>query len=156
LDLGSKEGWEDRFRSEAEALAALDHPNIVQVFDLVEANGRLALVMEWIPGRALSEMIGRETGPIPWEQARRLVRPMLDAVAHAHSRGVVHRDLKPDNIRVTPTHEVKVLDFGIARIGETRGRTKTGTGMGTVDYMAPGSTPTPRPSIIAPTSTPWG
>ena len=135
--LVGKDGTVERFRREAETLASMDHPNIVKVFDVVEEPGRFAIVMEWVPGRALSEVIGRETGPIPWERARPLVAPILDAVEHAHSRGVVHRDLKPDNIRVTPDGRVKVLDFGIARLGESRGRTKTGTGMGTVDYMAP-------------------
>jgi hypothetical protein len=126
-----------RLADEAETLAALDHPNIVKAWDIVEEGGRLALVMEWVPGRSLSELIGRETGPIPWDRARPLVRPLLDAVAYAHRQGVVHRDLKPDNIRVTPDGTVKVLDFGIARLGEGRGHTKTGTGMGTVCYMAP-------------------
>ena len=127
----------ERFRREAEALGALDHPNIVKVHDVVEESGRTAIVMEWVPGRALSAVIGKETGPIPWERAQAMVVPLLSAVAHAHSRGVVHRDLKPENIVITAGGGVKLLDFGIARLGESRGRTKTGTGMGTVDYMAP-------------------
>lgn len=137
VHLSGNAGLVDRFRIEAEALAALDHPNIVQVHDMVEESGRFALVMEWVPGRPLSHLIGRETGPIPWERASRMVRPMLDAIEHAHARGIIHRDLKPENVRVLPDGDVKVLDFGIARLGEARGRTKTGTGMGTVDYMAP-------------------
>ena len=127
----------ERFRREAEALAALDHPNIVKVHDVVEESGRMAIVMEWAPGRPLSAVIGKETGPIPWDRAQAVVAQLLSAVDHAHSRGVVHRDLKPDNIVVTTGGGVKLLDFGIARLGESRGRTKTGTGMGTVDYMAP-------------------
>ena len=127
----------ERFRREAEALAALDHPNIVKVHDVVEESGRTAIVMEWVPGRPLSAVIGKETGPIPWERAQAVVAQLLSAVSHAHSRGVVHRDLKPENIVVSLSGEIKLLDFGIARLGESRGRTKTGTGMGTVDYMAP-------------------
>lgn len=127
----------ERFKREAEALAALDHPNIVKVFDLVEESGRLALVMEWVPGVSLGEMIGRQTGPMPWERARTLVGPLCAAVDHAHARGIVHRDLKPDNVRITPEGVVKVLDFGIARLSDSRGATQTGTAMGTVDYMAP-------------------
>jgi serine/threonine-protein kinase len=107
------------------------------VHDVVEESGRTAIVMEWVPGRALSAVIGKETGPIPWDRAQALVGPLLSAVAHAHSRGIVHRDLKPENIVVMPSGAIKLLDFGIARLGESRGRTKTGTGMGTVDYMAP-------------------
>ena len=133
----SKGDIAERFRREAEALALLDHPNIVKVHDVVEESGRTAIVMEWVPGRALSAVIGKETGPIPWDRAQALVVPLLSAVAHAHSLGIVHRDLKPENIMVTPSGEIKLLDFGIARLGESRGRTKTGTGMGTVDYMAP-------------------
>jgi serine/threonine-protein kinase len=127
----------ERLRREAETLASLDHPNIVKVCDLIEETGRTAIVMEWVPGRPLSQVIGTETGPIPWDRALSLVRPMLEAVAHAHSRGVVHRDLKPENILVTPDGKIKLLDFGIARLEKARGRTKAGTGMGTVDYMAP-------------------
>jgi serine/threonine protein kinase len=133
----SKVDISERFRREAEALMVLDHPNIVKVHDVVEESGRTAIVMEWVPGRALSAVIGKETGPIPWDRAQAMVVPLLSAVAHAHSRGIVHRDLKPDNIVVTSSGEIKLLDFGIARLGESRGRTKTGTGMGTVDYMAP-------------------
>ena len=133
----SKGDMAERFRREAETLAALDHPNIVRIFDVVDAGGRTAIVMEWVPGRPLSAVIGKETGPIPWERAQRLVGPILSAVAHAHGRGVIHRDLKPENIVVTQAGEIKLLDFGIARLGEARGRTKTGTGMGSVDYMAP-------------------
>jgi serine/threonine protein kinase/uncharacterized membrane protein YhaH (DUF805 family) len=137
VHLSGNAGLVDRFRTEAEALAALDHPNIVQVHDMVEESGRFALVMEWVPGRPLSHLIGRETGPVPWERASRMVRPMLDAIEHAHARGIIHRDLKPENVRVLPDGDVKVLDFGIARVGRGRGGTSTGTVMGTVDYMAP-------------------
>jgi formylglycine-generating enzyme required for sulfatase activity/tRNA A-37 threonylcarbamoyl transferase component Bud32 len=135
--LVSRHDMVERLRREAEALASLDHPHIVKVHDVVEEGGRTAIVMEWVPGRPLSRVIGTETGPIPWERASLWVRPILAAVAHAHSRGVIHRDLKPENIVVTPEGAVKLLDFGIARLGEGRGRTKTGAGMGTVDYMAP-------------------
>jgi uncharacterized membrane protein YhaH (DUF805 family) len=136
-NLLAKADMVERLRREAEALAALEHPNIVKVFDVVEENGQTGIVMEWVPGRPLSMVIGEETGPIPWERAQFWVRPILDAVAHAHERGVVHRDLKPENIVVTSEGGIKLLDFGIARLGDARGRTKTGTGMGTVNYMAP-------------------
>ena len=96
----SKGDASERFRREAEALALLDHPNIVKVHDVVEEAGRTAIVMEWVPGRALSAVIGKETGPIPWDRAQASVGALLSAVAHAHSRGIVHRDLKPENIVV--------------------------------------------------------
>ena len=78
----------ERFRREAEALAALDHPNIVKVHDVVEESGRMAIVMEWVPGRALSAVIGKETAPIPWDRAQAIVGPLLSAVAHARRVGV--------------------------------------------------------------------
>lgn len=136
--LAAQPGFAERFHLEAEALAALEHPNVVKIHDVVEDGSQKALVMEWVPGQPLSELIGQVMGPIPWERARSYVDPLLDAVQHAHSRKIIHRDLKPDNIRVTPDGAVKVLDFGIAKMGDDGPRrTKTGTGMGTVAYMAP-------------------
>jgi serine/threonine protein kinase len=94
------------------------------------------LVMDLAEGRPLSEVIGQETGPIPWDRAWPMFKQMLDAVAYAHEHKVVHRDLKPENVILSPEGQLKVLDFGIAKDMEG-GKTKTGTGMGTVDYMAP-------------------
>jgi hypothetical protein len=127
----------ERLRREADALASLEHPHIVKVHDVVEEGGRAAIVMEWVPGRPLSRVIGTETGPVPWERASAWVRPMLDAVAHAHARGVIHRDVKPENMVITRDGVLKLLDFGIARLDAARDRTRTGTRMGTLDYMAP-------------------
>lgn len=134
--IAAREEFRARFDREADLGLRLDHPNIVKAHDLVIDGPQMALVLEWIDGRPLSQMIGEETGPIPWDRARPLVAQLLDGVEHAHTAGVVHRDLKPENVMVTPTGVVKILDFGIAkRAGD--GATKTGTGLGTVDYMAP-------------------
>ena len=132
----SRDDLRARFERESDLGLRLDHANIVKVHDLVVDAGRLAMVMEWVEGRPLSDLIGAETGPIPWERARPLVDQLLDGVEHAHAAGVVHRDLKPDNIMVTATGEVKILDFGIAKLDDA-GATKTGTGLGTIAYMAP-------------------
>ena len=128
--------YQARFEREASLGMELDHPGIVMVHDLINDSGALALVMELVQGRSLSDLIGRETGPIPWARAWPLFSQLLEAVAHAHEHGVIHRDLKPDNVMVTPGERLKVLDFGIAREAGS-GATRTGIGMGTADYMAP-------------------
>jgi serine/threonine protein kinase len=125
-----------RFDREASVCLKLNHPGIVRVHDLLEDQGQLGMVMELVEGRPLSVIIGTEVGPIPWDRAEPLFFQLLEAVGYAHQNGVVHRDIKPDNVMVTSDQRVKVLDFGIAKDLEA-GRTKTGTGMGTVAYMAP-------------------
>ncbi len=133
---GHDPNFQERFEREASLGLILDHPGIVRVHDLVVDAGTLALVMELVDGRPLSELIGKITGPIPWSRAAPMFQLLLEAAEYAHSKGVVHRDIKPENIIVTPTGQLKVLDFGIAKeMGS--GATRTGTGMGTVDYMAP-------------------
>ena len=131
------EHFQQRFEREASLGLKLDHPGIVKVHDLVVDAGTLALVMEWVEGRSLASLIGNELGPIPWPRAWPMFQQLLDAVEHAHGRGVIHRDLKPDNVMVTPDARLQVLDFGIAKEAGSGGGTASGVGMGTVDYMAP-------------------
>ena len=128
--------YRDRFEREASLGIKLDHPGIVKVHDLVVDGGNLALVMEFVDGRPMSDTIGEAVGPIPWGRAWPLFRKLLMAVGHAHGQEVVHRDIKPDNILITADGEPHVIDFGIAKDLDTSG-TRTGTGMGTVEYMAP-------------------
>ncbi len=129
--------FQARFEREASLGLRLEHPGIVKVHDLVMDGASLALVMELVEGRTLSQIIGAEVGPIPWPRSKPMFEQLLDAVEHAHAHGVIHRDLKPDNVVVRTDSRLKVLDFGIAReIGGT-GATATGTAMGTVAYMAP-------------------
>jgi serine/threonine protein kinase len=131
------EVFRDRFEREASLGLKLEHPGIVKVHDLVVGEGgTLAIAMELAEGRPLSEVIGQETGPIPWDRAWPLFKQLLNAVDYAHAQGVVHRDLKPENVILSSDNRLKILDFGIAKDMEG-GKTKTGTGMGTVDYMAP-------------------
>ncbi|MEU9948445.1 serine/threonine-protein kinase [Streptomyces sp. NPDC047939] len=131
---------ERRFLREARLTARLSHPGIPEVYDHGSQDGELYLVMERVPGRALDAVI-EEEGGLAVERAAAVARTVADVLAYAHGQGVVHRDLKPSNLMITPTGEVKVLDFGVAaalepRPGETRFTAANAT-PGTVIYMAP-------------------
>jgi serine/threonine protein kinase len=136
-----------RFEREARAVAALNHPNIVTIHSVDEADSRLFLTMELVSGQPLSEMIGRNGLPI--EKLLTIAVPLADAVSAAHARGITHRDLKPANVMVTSDGQVKVLDFGLAKLidaGSAADRTATeapdlitgqGRILGTIAYMSP-------------------
>ncbi len=125
-----------RFRDEARASASLHHPGIATVFDYGEDDGLPYLVMELVPGRPLSDLI-RETGGLPPERVRSLLDQAAVALSVAHGAGVVHRDIKPGNIMVTPDGQAKLTDFGISRTGDGAGHTLTGEVLGTPDYLSP-------------------
>ena len=103
----------ERFRREAMAASALNHPNICTVHDLVEAGGRHLIVMELVEGRTLHEAVSG--GPLPPPQVVALARQIAAALAEAHRAGILHRDIKSGNIVLTPQGQVKVLDFGLAK-----------------------------------------
>ncbi|HET8900975.1 MAG TPA: protein kinase [Holophagaceae bacterium] len=103
----------ERFRREATALAQLNHPGICQVFELSETELGTFIALEWVEGETLADRLSR--GALPWREAARLVRQVAEALAAAHAKGLVHRDLKPTNIMVTPEGRAKVLDFGLVR-----------------------------------------
>ncbi|MGD1008360.1 MAG: serine/threonine-protein kinase, partial [Ignavibacteriaceae bacterium] len=126
-----------RFRNEAGILDKLDHPNIVKVLDFIEEPDSLNIVMEYVEGRTLDKMIGKEVGPIPYEKALILFEQILRGISYAHQNGVIHRDLKPSNIIVTNDNKIKITDFGIAKVEGSGSHTKTGTKMGTLYYMSP-------------------
>ena len=135
----------ERFHREARSVAQLDHPNIVRVIDFGKSNsGSLFLVMDLIEGVSLADQIEREGWLVP-TSAVRLVISILTGLEHAHGRGVIHRDLKPDNIMIVGvengTTEVKILDFGIAKLGDveigSRPITEAGMVFGTPRYMSP-------------------
>ena len=114
-----------RFEREARAVAALDHPNIVTVFSVEEADGVPFFTMQYVEGRTLREAIPPHGFALP--DLLKIAIPLADAVAAAHGRGILHRDLKPANVMLTPEGRVKVLDFGLAKLrddaapeGETR------------------------------------
>ncbi|QDV36520.1 serine/threonine-protein kinase [Tautonia plasticadhaerens] len=125
-----------RFRAEAEALAVLDHPHIVPVFDVGQAGSHHYFVMRYMPGGSLADRLAR--GPVEPEEAARLAHTIARAVHHAHRRGILHRDLKPSNILLDAEGRPSVSDFGLAkRIGDLDERTATGAIVGSPSYMAP-------------------
>ena len=137
--LVKNEGLRARFKNEASTMAHLQHPKIVALYDYVEEADGLFLIMEFVEGLPLDEYIREKSGPIPSEIAIPMMLQILDAFSYAHSKGIVHRDIKPSNVIISNRDEVKILDFGIAKLLSEAGNklTKTGTQMGTVFYMSP-------------------
>jgi len=143
-----------RFIQEAHAASALDHPNIVTIYDIAEVEGRHFMVMQFVAGKTLRALLTR--GRLDCNQALRYGVQIADALAQAHARGIVHRDLKPENLMITEQDQVKILDFGLALLTaveepddaaagesptlsarEPKLRTEEGTVLGTVAYMSP-------------------
>src|SRR5215467_1819370 len=141
----SQQRFSERFAREAKVVASLNHPNICSLFDV----GPDYLVMEMIEGPTLAERL--KSGPLGLHEAVVIMRQVADALDYAHEKGVVHRDLKPGNIKIRPDGVVKVLDFGLAKVGPaaaaspdpensptmTIGETQAGVVLGTAAYMAP-------------------
>jgi len=128
--------FRQRFAQEARIMASLTHPNIVQLHSYFEEDGNFCLVMEYVDGCSLKEL-SRRIGPIPEKRALKILRQMAEALSYAHRRGIIHRDVKPSNILLDADDNVKVMDFGIARMTENPGLTQTGSQMGTLFYMSP-------------------
>jgi len=133
--LASDEKAAERFRREALTAAQISHPNMANVFDYIEENGKPGIVMEYVPSQTLAHRLARKR--IPIKEAVRIADDVLAALDRAHAAGIVHRDIKPANILLTPAGEVKVTDFGIARSLSDASLTQTGTVMGTAHYSAP-------------------
>ncbi|ASN53666.1 serine/threonine-protein kinase [Sinomonas sp. R1AF57] len=129
-------GFLERFRAEARHTALLNHPGIANVFDYGEAEGSAYLVMELVPGEPLSSILERERVLSP-DRTLNIMAQTARALAVAHGQGLVHRDVKPGNLLITPDHKVKVTDFGIARLADQVPLTQTGQVMGTAQYLAP-------------------
>jgi serine/threonine protein kinase len=138
-NLAKNPDLKERFKNEASTLSQLHHPNIVSLYDYVETEMGIFLVMEYVEGKQLDEYIQTVTGPIPEDKVIPLFCQILDGVSYAHHRNVIHRDIKPSNIIITSDGRAKILDFGIAKIlSDTSHKlTKTGTKMGTVLFMSP-------------------
>ena len=129
-------GFLERFRAEARHAALVNHEGIASVFDYGEENGSAFLVMELVPGEALSTIIERE-GSLSSDRTLDIVAQTASALQAAHAAGLVHRDIKPGNLLITPDGRVKITDFGIARIADQVPLTATGQVMGTVQYLSP-------------------
>jgi serine/threonine-protein kinase len=135
-NLAGDAGFVERFRREARAAANLNHPNIVAVHDWGAVDGIYYMVMEYVPGRSVRDILNDE-GLLAPAQATDVLRQALAALGHAHRQGIVHRDVKPENLMVTRDGDVKVTDFGLARAYADAQITEAGTVTGTVQYLAP-------------------
>lgn len=135
-ELMSRPGLAERFRSEAIVLARLQHPCIAALYGLEKRGDEFVMVMEFVDGETLDSRLATQ-GRLPWPEATRITRAVLDALDHAHESGVIHRDIKPANVMITRAGRVKVMDFGIARLVGAQRQTRTGAAVGTPSYMSP-------------------
>jgi serine/threonine-protein kinase len=136
-ELAAHSQVKSRFLEEAKALAALDHPNIVHLYNFGQENGFFVLAMQFVAGRTWERMI-LENGKLDWRASCRVANDVLRALEYAHGRGVVHRDMKPSNVLVRDQDaSATVMDFGIAKMTTSTRLTATGQTMGTVRYMSP-------------------
>ncbi|MDX6589346.1 MAG: eukaryotic-like serine/threonine-protein kinase [Solirubrobacterales bacterium] len=147
--IASDPEFQTRFRREARVLASLRHPNLLSVYDYAEGDERPYLVMEYVPGGTLAQRIA-SGAPI---DCRGLAHELLGAVAHIHGAGIVHRDIKPQNILLGPDGSAKLIDFGIALPSDATALTQTGNLLGTARYLAPelmnGGTATERSDLYS-------
>ncbi len=134
--LSGDQGFVERFRREARAAATLNHPNIVAVYDWGAVDGIYYMVMEYVHGRSVRELLNAG-GRLAPAQAAEIVRQTLLALEHAHAKGIVHRDLKPENILITTEGVVKLTDLGLARAFGDAKATRAGAVTGTVQYLSP-------------------
>jgi serine/threonine protein kinase/tetratricopeptide (TPR) repeat protein len=133
--LSKDEDARTRFTREAKAVAKLDHPNIVQVFEVGEFKGRPFFAMAHIEGKSLREVIGG--GKLSIDQAITFTKQICEGLHHAHESGIVHRDIKPGNIVIDEDNKARILDFGLATVAGEDRLTRTGSTLGTVGYMSP-------------------
>ncbi|GAB3996759.1 hypothetical protein GCM10028807_40130 [Spirosoma daeguense] len=125
-----------RFQNEAMVQASVSHQNIAALYEFCMIDERPALVIEWVDGQSLDEVIRRRER-LNNEEATKIIKQIANAMAYLHQKGIIHRDLKPSNVRIQPNGQVKVLDFGIAKGQYTPQLTKVGHAVGTAEFMAP-------------------
>lgn len=134
-DLAGQKDLADRFLREIKMLASLDHPNIAALRTAFTAENQLVMIMEYVEGETLAAQV--ERGPVPVADALKYMDDALSALSYAHKRNIIHRDVKPSNMMVTPQGLLKLMDFGIARSGNDKNLTVTGTALGSLNYMSP-------------------
>src|SRR6266571_1099410 len=135
-ELAFDERFRASFQQEARVIAGLSHENIVQVYDTEQAYATYFIMMEFIAGTSLAKLI-EASGRFPGSQARDILIQMCRALGFAHDRGIVHRDVKPSNVIMTPDGRVKLMDFGLAQVQATEAKPDDEEVVGTVEYMSP-------------------
>ena len=125
-----------RFKNESKAIAMLSHPNIIKVYDVCFSHKMQVIVMEYVDGITLKEYL-EEQSPLSWKETLHFTTQVLRALSHAHSKGIVHRDIKPQNVMLLPNAQIKITDFGIARFARSEARTLTDRAIGSVHYISP-------------------
>ena len=136
-DLAQDAEFRRRFHDESQAVAMLSHPNIVAVYDVSRASDLEYIVMELVDGITLKQYMQKKGTPLNWREALHFIIQIMKALSHAHSRGIIHRDIKPQNIMVLRDGSVKVTDFGIARLASAAQSTLTQEALGSVHYISP-------------------
>ena len=136
-ELASDADFRRRFHDESQAVAMLSHANIVSVYDVSHSDGLDYIVMELIDGMSLKQYMKKRGTPLNWREALHFITQIVRALGHAHSRGIIHRDIKPHNIMVLRDGSVKVADFGIARLASAAQATLTQEALGSVHYISP-------------------
>ncbi|MEG1774409.1 MAG: protein kinase, partial [Oscillospiraceae bacterium] len=125
-----------RFKNESKAIAVLSHPNIIKVYDVCFSHKMQVIVMEYVDGITLKEYIEQQ-GALPWKDALHFTVQILRALSHAHDKGIVHRDIKPQNVMLLSDGQIKITDFGIARFARSEAKTLTDRAIGSVHYISP-------------------
>ena len=134
-DLSAEPELANRFIGEIRTLASFDHPNIAQLHTAFQVDNRLVMIMEYVEGFTLDQRA--KQSPLPLAEVLDYITQVLSALSYAHSRGVIHRDIKPGNMMVTPHGVLKLMDFGIAKSAADPHQTRPGTTMGSLYYMSP-------------------
>ena len=126
-----------RFKNESKAISILDHPNIVKVYDVSVTDRLQYIVMEYVDGITLKEYLKQRGGALTWKETVHFATQVLSALQHAHSKGIIHRDVKPQNIMLLANGSIKMMDFGIARFSRAQSQTVSDKAIGSVHYISP-------------------
>ena len=126
-----------RFKNESKAISILSHPNIVKVYDVSVTDKLQYIVMEYVDGITLKEYLKQRGGALTWKETVHFATQVLSALQHAHSKGIIHRDVKPQNIMLLADGSIKMMDFGIARFSRAQSQTVSDKAIGSVHYISP-------------------